>query len=77
MPSYDTQTIGRLEAAAEAAKRELSTRMWSILEEEEFANGLKFSTGFSRSEFVGLNHDLFCEVMEPITQVLTGKCLLL
>lgn len=68
--SDNKKAIRRLAAAAERAKRTLSTATTAPVEIDSLYDGNDFSTVLTRAKFESLCNDLFQKTMAPVEQVL-------
>ncbi|XP_074270767.1 heat shock 70 kDa protein 18-like [Silene latifolia] len=68
--SDNPRALGRLRAACERAKRNLSSTPETSIDIDCLFDGIDFSTTITRARFEKLNMDLFQNCLEPI-----GKCL--
>ncbi|XP_074270826.1 heat shock cognate 70 kDa protein-like [Silene latifolia] len=69
--SDNPRALGRLRAACERAKRNLSSTTETSIEIDCFFDGRDFSSTITRARFEKLNHDLFEKCLEPVDKCLT------
>jgi heat shock protein 1/8 len=69
--SENKRALRRLNAAAERAKRTLSTTTTSDIEIDSLQDGIDFSTKISRAKFESLCMDIFNDTLDPVKQVLS------
>ncbi|KAH9625903.1 hypothetical protein KSS87_003417 [Heliosperma pusillum] len=64
------RALGRLRAACERAKRNLSSTTETSIEIDCLFDGIDFCSTITRAQFEKLNHDLLLKCLEPVKQCL-------
>jgi len=68
--SENKRAVRRLRTSAERAKRTLSSGTMATVEIDSLAEGIDFSTTFSRARFESMCMELFNKCMDPVERVL-------
>ncbi|KAH9625897.1 hypothetical protein KSS87_003411, partial [Heliosperma pusillum] len=67
------RALGRLRAACERAKRNLSSQKEASIEVDCLIDGIDFCSTITRARFENLNIDLFEKCLEPVEDCLKGR----